>query len=79
MNHFNYNNSETTIKKGGKIIRRVTIKKGKGYKSFTKYSKGKKPKTVRKPLHKHEIEKIKRRKFIPNLFADCEHCITKSK
>ena len=77
MNNFNYTNSETIVKKGGKIVRKVTIKKGKGYKSVTKYSRGEKSRTIRKPLHKHEIKKIKMRKFIPKLFSDCENCITK--
>lgn len=41
---FNYENTETKTQFGGKkIVRKVSIKNGKGYKSVTKYHKGKKP------------------------------------
>jgi len=75
----NYKCSETIAQKGGKIVRKVSIKKGRGYKSVTTYRKGKRVSTVRKPLHKDHIEKIKMRKFIPGLFSDCVNCKTKKK
>ena len=41
-NNFNYENTEVKQQMGGKVVRKVSIKKGKGYKSVTKYHKGKK-------------------------------------
>lgn len=69
---FNYENTEVeTQMGGGKIIRKVSIKKGKGYKSVSKFRKGKKVATVKKPIHVEHIKLIKQRKFIPGLFSDC--------
>lgn len=73
MDGFNYENKETVVQQGGKVIRAVSIKKGKGYKSITKYHKGKKLYTVKKPIHKSHIELIKKGKFIPGLFQDCKN------
>jgi len=56
---------------GGKIVRKVSIKNGKGYKSVTKYHKGKKTSSVKKPIHKSHIDLIAVGKFIPGLFSDC--------
>lgn len=69
---FNYSNTESKVQSGGKVTRKVIIKNGKGYKSITKYHKGKKTKTIRKPIHKADIELIKIGKFIPGLFLDCK-------
>jgi hypothetical protein len=79
MDSFNYENKETKVMKGGKIIRKVSIKKGKGFKSITKYRKGKKISTVKRPIHKSHIQLIKLRKFIPGLFFDCKSCKTKKR
>ena len=79
MNGFNYENTETKIQQGGKIVRKVSIKKGRGYKSVTKYHKGKKQYTIKKPIHKTHIQLIKRGKFIPGLFKDCRGCKTKKR
>ena len=68
---FNYENTETQTQTGGKTVRKVSIKKGKGYKSVSKFRKGKKVSTVRKPIHIDHIKLIKQRKFIPGLFSDC--------
>ena len=47
-NEFNYENTETKTQSGGKkIVRKVSIKNGKGYKSVTKYHKGKKTSSTR--------------------------------
>jgi hypothetical protein len=62
---------------GGKIIRKVTIKNGKGYKSVTKYHKGRKVGSIKKPIHKKHIHLIKRGIFVPNLFSDCKSCRTR--
>lgn len=77
MDSFNYENTETKTQRGGKIVRKVSIKKGKGHKSITKYRKGKKIFTIKKPIHKEEIKLIKKGKFIPGLFHDCKYCKTK--
>ena len=68
----NYNNIEVkNLQNGGKIVRKVSIKNGKGYKSVTKYYKGKKVGTAKKPIHKDHIGLIQMGKFIPGLFSDC--------
>ena len=66
-----YENTETKHKNGCKTVRKVSIRKGKGYKSVTQYRKGKKISCVRKPLTKQHIQLIKGGKFIPGLFSDC--------
>ena len=70
-NQFNYQNTEVKMTGGARIVRKVSIKNGKGYKSVTKYHKGKKGSTHKKPIHKGHIELIKMGKFIPGLFSDC--------
>jgi hypothetical protein len=70
-NNFNYQNTEIKAQMGGKIVRKVSIKNGKGYKSVTKYRKGKKGRTIKKHIHNDHIELIKLGKFIPGLFSDC--------
>ena len=57
MVSFNYKNTKTKIRKGGKTMRKVTIKKG--LKSVKKYHKGKK-----------NFLQIKMGKFVPKLFSD---------
>ncbi len=77
--NFNYENTEVqTQMGGGKIIRKVSIKKGKGYKSVSKFKNGKKVATVKKPIHVEHVKLIKQRKFIPGLFSDC-NCREKTK
>ena len=76
---FNYHNKETKIHPGGhKIVRHVSIKNGKGYKSVAKYHKGKKTGFVKKPIHESHIWTIKKGIFIPGLFIDCQ-CRDKKK
>ncbi len=70
--NFHYKNTEVKSMTGGKIVRKVSIKNGKGYKSITKYHKGKKSYTHKKPIHKEHVELIKMGKFIPGLFLDCD-------
>jgi len=79
MKSFNYENKEVVLQKGGKTVRKVSIKNGKGFKSVTKYRSGKKTFTVKKPIHKHDITMIQRGKFIPGLFKDCKKCKTKKR
>ena len=59
-NNFNYENTEMKTQSGGKkIVRKVSIKNGKGYKSVTKYNKGKKTATIKKRIHKDDVNFIK--------------------
>ena len=72
INDFNYQNIEVKKMTGGsKIVRKVSIKNGKGYKSVIKYRKGKKTGTIKKLIHKAHIKLIQTGKFIPGLFLDC--------
>ena len=76
---FNYENTESKTMLGGKkIIRKVSIKNGKGYKSVTKYMNGKKISSIKKHIHKDHIHLIRSGKFIPGLFSDCKSCKRKS-
>jgi hypothetical protein len=71
---FNYENVEIKQMGGMKIVRKVSIKKGRGYKSITKYRKGKKISTVKKRIHNKHIRQIKGGQFISGLFKDCKNC-----
>ena len=73
-NLFNYENIETKQIGGTKIIRKVSVKRGKGYKSITKYRRGKKISSVKKPIHSGDMNMIKGGKFITGLFKDCVNC-----
>ena len=79
LNKFNYKNNEVVENKqsGGKIVRNVTIKNGKGYKSISRYHRKKHIGTVRKKLKTGEIRMIKQGKFIPGLFKNCKTCSKK--
>ena len=80
INDFNYQNIEVKKMTGGsKIVRKVSIKNGKGYKSITKYRKGKKGRTIKKPIHKDHIDLIQLGKFIPGLFLDLHLSVRKTR
>lgn len=71
--NFSYENTEVKSMSGGaKLVRKVSIKNGKGYKSVTKYRRGKKVSTAKKPIHSEHITLISIGKFIPGLFKDCK-------
>jgi hypothetical protein len=71
MHH--YNNVETLRQRGGrKTVRRVYIKNNKGYKSVSRYYRGKRTGTVKRPLDPFDITRILSKKFIPGLFSDCK-------
>ena len=76
MKKFHYYNTEKHIHGGKHIIRKVSIKNGKGYKSVStmKNVGGKKQKltTTKRKLYPIEIEHIKNRKFIKGLFSDID-------
>lgn len=75
---FNYDNREVKVSQaGGKIVRKVSIKNGKGYKSISRYHRKKHTGTVRKALKTGEIQMIKMGKFIPGLFNNCKSCTKK--
>jgi len=74
-NKFEYDNTEIVDNQsGGKIVRKVSIKQGKGYKSISRYHKRKHTGTIKKNLKAAEIQMIKLGKFIPGLFNDCKTC-----
>jgi len=77
LNKFDYENTEVKNQLGGKIVRKVSIKNGKGYKSITRYHRKKHIGTVRKILKTGEIKMIKLGKFIPGLFKNCKSCSKK--
>jgi hypothetical protein len=70
MKKFNYHNTEKRVHNGKHVTRKVIIKGGKGYKSVT-MKRGKRNHTVKRQLKEHEMEKIKKGKFIKGLFKDC--------
>lgn len=71
MSDFSYESVQTHVN-GGKIqVRNVTIKNGKGYKSVSRYCKGKCNTTVKRRLLLKEIKMIQRHQYIPALFKDC--------
>jgi len=75
LKNFDYNNTEVkNIQSGGKIVRKVSIKRGKGYKSISTYHKKKHTGTARRTLKTAEIQMIKLGKFIPGLFKNCKTC-----
>jgi hypothetical protein len=69
---FNYDSNETKQMGGTKVVRKVSIRNGKGYKSLTKYRNGKKIGAIKKHIHKDHVNLIKFGKFIPGLFVDCK-------
>lgn len=77
LNKFDYENTEVKNQLGGKIVRKVSIKNGKGYKSISRYNRKKHIGTVRKLLKTGEIQMIKLGKFIPGLFKNCKSCSKK--
>jgi hypothetical protein len=80
MSGSNYFYENTEVKKvgGKKIIRKVSIKNGKGIKMVSKYHRGKHLGTVKKPIHKEHMEMISLGKFVNGLFGDCK-CGQKNK
>ena len=69
---FNYDSNESKQMGGTRVVRKVFIRNGKGYKSLTKYRNGKKVGTSKKPINKVHVELIKSGKFIPGLFMECK-------
>ena len=74
-----YENTEVKIVGGKKIVRKVSIKNGKGVKIVSKYHKGKHLGTVKKTIHKEHMEMIGIGKFVKGLFGDCKCGLKKTK
>jgi len=74
IKELDYVNIETKQMGGTKVVRKVSVKRGKGYKSITKYRRGKKISSVKKPIHIDHMRMIKGGKFISGLFNDCVNC-----
>ena len=77
---FQYNSVQTHSDfkngKGQTKTNRVTIKGKSGYKFITIRNKsGRVTKKSKKRLSQKEINCIKRCKFVPGLFKDCEKCL----
>jgi hypothetical protein len=72
LNKFNYENTETTKFGGRKTVRKVTIRNGKGFKMVSKYHKGKRLGSAKKPIHQEHVLMIASGKFIKGLFSDCK-------
>ena len=68
---FHYHNTEKRVCNGKHITRKVLITGGKGYKSVTTIKTGGKRTTMKRALHKNEIDDIKKKKFIYGLFDNC--------
>lgn len=76
---FAYNSIQryTTIKRGKRNIttKKVVISGRTGYKQVTVRGPSGRTKTSKKRLTQKEMHCIKRCKFVPGLFKDCESCI----
>lgn len=67
-----YSNVEIKmLPNGRKTVRKVYVKNGKGYKTVTKYRRGRKLSSVKRKIHVDHIDRIKKCQFVPGLFADC--------
>jgi len=65
--------SVDVIKKGNKkTVRKVHIKNGKGYKSVSKYIRGKHIGTSKKKIQDEHLPLIKGGSFISGFFDDCK-------
>jgi len=80
MSDRDYSNVEVKYNRDGeKVVRRVEVRGGEGYKSVTFYKGGKKHHTVRKSIRKSHVKKIQRGCFVPGLFSDCKRKTHKNK
>ena len=76
---FAYESVEITRKGPKKIVRKVSIKNGKGYKSVSRYFKGKHVGTSKKSIENDHVPLIKGGTFIPGLFSDCKCSSSKTR
>ena len=71
---FHYSNIQKHQYGTNKTLRKVVIKKGKGYKSISYYKNGKLVRTIKRKLPLDHVNMIKNKQFIPGLFSDCKLC-----
>ena len=76
---FDYLSNQMSQQGGKKIMHKVTIKRGKGYKMITHYKNGKKVYSKKNSLKPVEISCIQMGKFIPGLFNGCKACSRKTR
>lgn len=81
MSDFSYQSTQIAMNGGKKLVRNVTIKNGKGYKSVDRYCKGKCNSTMKRRLVLKEIQMIQRNQYIPGLFKSCfpKHRISRNR
>jgi hypothetical protein len=70
--NFVYESTDITRKGNKKTIRKVHIKNGKGYKSVSKFVRGKHMGTSKKKIDDNHLSLIKGGSFISGFFADCK-------
>ena len=76
---FAYESIDITRKGNKKTIRKVHIKNGKGYKSVSKFIRGKHIGTSKKKIDDNHVPLIKGGSFISGFFADCNCTQTNNK
>lgn len=76
---FAYESIDITRKGNKKTIRKVHIKNGKGYKSVSKFIRGKHIGTSKKKIDDNHVPLIKGGSFISGFFADCKCSQTNNK
>ena len=69
---FSYESMDIIKNGNKKTLRKVYVKNGKGYKSVSKFIKGKHIGTSRKKIDDSHIPLIKGGSFIKGLFSDCK-------
>jgi hypothetical protein len=79
IDKFDYSSDQMSQQGGKKIMHKVIIKQGKGFKMITHYKNGKKMYSKKKPLKPLEISHIQMGKFIPGLFKECKACSRKTR
>lgn len=70
--NFAYESTDITRKGNKKTIRKVHIKNGKGYKSVSKFIRGKHIGTSKKKIDENHLPLIKGGSFISGFFEDCK-------
>lgn len=74
--HFNSSETHTVMVNGRQETKRqnVNVTNGKGTKTLIVSDNRGTHKSTKK-LNKQELNNIKNRKFMPNLFSDCKKCL----
>jgi hypothetical protein len=78
--HFESSEVHTTFVNGQETTKRqnVNVSNGKGTKTLIVSDNSGTRKSTKK-LSKKELQNIKNRKFMPNLFSDCKECLRPAK